>query len=53
MAEVGWVQNDILFLLKNLPKWVKDEKAEDIDLMNKFFSPTIRKDPLGVILVIG
>jgi beta-apo-4'-carotenal oxygenase len=32
---------------------MKDEKAPDIDLMNSFLSPKIRKDPLGAVLVIG
>lgn len=53
IAEVAWVQNDIIFMTKNLEKWSRDEKAEDIDLTNKFMSPRIRKDPLGLVLVIG
>ncbi|KAH8434960.1 hexadecenal dehydrogenase [Aspergillus melleus] len=53
IAENGWLQNDIVFVTRNLHKWVKDEKAEDIDLTFKFMSPKIRKDPLGVVLVIG
>ena len=47
------MENDIVFVTKNLEKWVKDEKAPDIDLSNSFVSPKIRKDPLGVVLVIG
>lgn len=53
MAESTWLLNDIVFVCRNLPKWVKDEKAEDIDLTFKFTSPKIRKDPLGCVLVIG
>ncbi|PLB50279.1 aldehyde dehydrogenase [Aspergillus steynii IBT 23096] len=53
LAENGWLQNDIVFVTRNLHKWVKDEKAEDIDLTFKFMNPKIRKDPLGVVLVIG
>jgi len=45
--------NDIVFICNNLAKWMKDEKAPDIPLMNAAFSPKIRKDPLGVVLVIG
>jgi beta-apo-4'-carotenal oxygenase len=55
-AEVGesvWLENDIVFITRNLHKWVKDEKADDIDLTFKFMSPKIRKDPLGTVLVIG
>ncbi|KAL6234807.1 hypothetical protein BDW75DRAFT_156583 [Aspergillus navahoensis] len=55
-TEVGesvWLENDIVFISKNLHKWVKDEKADDIDLTFKFMNPKIRKDPLGTVLVIG
>lgn len=53
VAECGWLQNDIVFVTRNLHKWAKDEKAEDIDLAFKFMKPIIRKDPLGCVLVIG
>jgi len=53
IAEITWVQNDIVFMTKNLEEWAKDEKAKDISWSNKFMSPKIRKDPLGVVLVIG
>jgi beta-apo-4'-carotenal oxygenase len=45
--------NDIVFVQNNLPTWVKDEKAPDMQLTNRLFSPRIRKDPLGAVLVIG
>lgn len=53
IGEIAWVQNDIIFMTNNLEKWCKDEKAEDMELANKFMSPRIRKDPLGIVLVIG
>ena len=53
IAESGWLQNDCVFVSRNLHKWAKDEKAEDIDLAFKFMNPKIRKDPLGCVLVIG
>ncbi|WEW57615.1 Hexadecenal dehydrogenase [Emydomyces testavorans] len=53
LAEVVMVQNDIIFVTKNLPKWAKDERATDIDLTYSLMKPTIRKDPLGCVLVIG
>ncbi|KAJ6171230.1 Beta-apo-4'-carotenal oxygenase [Penicillium chermesinum] len=53
VAESGWLLNDIVFTTRNLHKWVKDEKAPDIDLTFKFMNPKIRKDPLGTVLVIG
>ncbi|GLI82115.1 hexadecenal dehydrogenase [Penicillium ochrochloron] len=53
IAESGWLLNDIVFTTRNLHKWVKDEKAHDIDLPFKIMRPKIRKDPLGCVLVIG
>jgi beta-apo-4'-carotenal oxygenase len=53
IAEISWLLNDIVFTTRNLHKWVKDEKAQDIDLPYKFMRPKIRKDPLGCVLVIG
>ena len=53
LTEVGWVLNDIVFMAKNLPRFMKDERAEDIDIVNMFMRPTIRKDPLGAVLIIG
>ncbi|RMZ87967.1 hypothetical protein DV736_g4818, partial [Chaetothyriales sp. CBS 134916] len=53
LSEITWVQNDIIFITKNLEKWVKDEKPADISWSNKLVSPRIRKDPLGTVLVIG
>ncbi len=45
--------NDIIFTCDNLESWAKDESAPDIPLLNKALNPRIRKDPLGVVLVIG
>lgn len=53
IAEIAWVQNDIVFMANNLDKWCKDEKAENINFTNRFMNPRIRKDPLGLVLVIG
>jgi beta-apo-4'-carotenal oxygenase len=53
LADIAWVENDIIFVSDNLEKWVKDEKAPDIPLMNALLKPRIRKDPLGCVLVIG
>lgn len=53
MTEYGWVLNDIVFMSKNLVRFAKDEKAEDIDFVNSFARPRIRKDPLGAVLIIG
>lgn len=53
LSEFGWVLNDIIFMQKNLARFAKDEKPEDISLQNKLFGPRIRKDPLGAALIIG
>ena len=52
-GEIDWCKNDIVFVCNNLKKWTKDETAPDIPLVNKLVRPKIRKDPLGVVLVIG
>lgn len=53
LTEVGWVLNDILFMVKNLARFMREEKAEDTSLTNMAMSPRIRKEPLGAVLVIG
>jgi beta-apo-4'-carotenal oxygenase len=53
LTESGWCMNDIIFIQNNLEKWVKDESAPDIPLLNSALNPIIRKDPIGVVLVIG
>ncbi|OAL63160.1 aldehyde dehydrogenase [Trichophyton rubrum] len=53
VGEIVSTLNDIIFITKNLPKWAKDEKAADIDLTFSLMKPTIRKDPLGCVLIIG
>lgn len=53
LTEISWCQNDIVFVCKSLAKWAKDERAPDMPLTNYLLSPTIRKDPLGCVLIIG
>lgn len=53
LVEILWCTNDCIWMANNLPRFAKDEKAEDISLTNKFLAPRIRKDPLGAALVIG
>lgn len=53
LTEIDWVLNDILFMTKNLERFMKDEKAEDTALTNLPLRPRIRKDPIGTVLVIG
>lgn len=53
LTELGWVLNDIIFVTKNLAKWAKDEKPSDIAFMHWAMKPLIKKDPLGVVVVLG
>ncbi|KAK6584158.1 hypothetical protein PZA11_003888 [Diplocarpon coronariae] len=53
ISEIDWCKNDIMFVTKNLEKWMKDESAPDIALTNTLLNPRIRKEPLGTVLVIG
>ena len=53
ISEVGWVLNDIIFVCNNLEKWAKDESAADVPLMMAAMKPRIKKEPLGVVLVLG
>jgi beta-apo-4'-carotenal oxygenase len=53
LSELDWCKNDIIFVTKNLEKWMKDESAPDMTLPNKLFSPRIKKEPLGTVLIIG
>ncbi len=53
ISEIKWVENDIVYVSKNLEKWSKDEKPADIPLINYFMSPKIRKEPLGCVLIVG
>jgi beta-apo-4'-carotenal oxygenase len=53
LSEVGWVLNDIIYMNKNLQKFMKEEKPADISLTNMPMRPRIRKEPLGAVLIIG
>jgi beta-apo-4'-carotenal oxygenase len=53
LTEIDWCKNDVVFVTKNLAKWMKDEPAPDIPLTNSMLRPRIKKDPLGTVLVIG
>ncbi|CAG8978165.1 hypothetical protein HYALB_00012027 [Hymenoscyphus albidus] len=53
ISEIEWCKNDVIFVTKNLAKWMKDEKAPDIPLTNSLLNPKIRKEPLGTVLILG
>ncbi|KAI1006101.1 Beta-apo-4'-carotenal oxygenase [Podosphaera aphanis] len=53
VTEIDWCKNDILYVTEKLKKWMEDESVPDISLLNSVLNPTIRKEPLGTVLVIG
>ena len=52
ISEIATVTEELLYMLKNLDEWSKDEYG-DIELAVGFSRPIIRKEPMGVILIIG
>lgn len=53
LSELDWVKNDIVYVTRNLEKWMAEEKAEDIPLTFSVMNARIRKEPLGNVLIIG
>lgn len=51
-GEIRWCQNDILFVSKHLADWMKTDDAPYMDDF-KILQPRIRKEPYGVVLIIG
>lgn len=47
------VQGDILRTLEKLDEWTKDERPSRSDVLNFLGKTTVRKEPLGVTLIIG
>lgn len=52
-GDCGNTQADILRTLKKLDEWTKDERPEKSDPLNFLGRATVRKEPLGVTLIIG
>ncbi|CAI7639570.1 unnamed protein product [Penicillium palitans] len=53
IGDCGNIQADILRTLKKLDEWTKDERPEKSDPLNFLGGTTVRKEPLGVTLIIG
>lgn len=51
-AEFSVQMGEFNYVVKNLPKWVKDEKVKVTSMAYWNSSPKIRKRPLGSVLVI-
>ncbi|KAJ5945931.1 Aldehyde dehydrogenase C-terminal [Penicillium verhagenii] len=52
-ADCSGVQNDILRTLKSLDEWMKDDIPTRWDIINFMGSTVVRKEPKGVVLIIG
>ncbi|RAL03922.1 aldehyde dehydrogenase [Aspergillus ibericus CBS 121593] len=53
LEDIGALQQDILRTLDKLDEWTKDEKPTRKDPINFFGGTVVRKEPLGVSLIIG
>ncbi|GKZ46649.1 hypothetical protein AbraIFM66951_009787 [Aspergillus brasiliensis] len=53
LCEITGLQNDILRTLDKLDEWTKDEKPTRWDPINFLGGTVVRKEPLGVSLIIG
>ena len=52
-TEVDWCTNDCIFVSNKLEEWAKDESIPDIPFTQSMLRPKCRKEPLGIVLVIG
>ncbi|CAI0644005.1 unnamed protein product [Colletotrichum noveboracense] len=53
LSEIEWCANDCLYMIKKMDQFAKDETPEDVPLTFAALKPRIRKEPLGMVLVIG
>ncbi|KAJ6105074.1 Aldehyde dehydrogenase C-terminal [Penicillium sp. IBT 16267x] len=52
-SDCAGVQKDVLRTLKRLDEWMKDDKPTRWDIINFMGGTTVRKEPKGVVLIIG
>ncbi|PKS07507.1 hypothetical protein jhhlp_006111 [Lomentospora prolificans] len=53
LTEIDFVLQDLSFVLKNLEKWVKEERVSGMNPAFFMLKHRVRKEPLGTCLVIG
>ncbi|KAF3359354.1 hypothetical protein VdG1_02377 [Verticillium dahliae VDG1] len=53
LSEINWIKDDCLYLIKNLERFTKDEPVSDVPMTFIMMKPRVRKEPLGMVLVIG
>ncbi|KAF9354891.1 Aldehyde dehydrogenase [Mortierella sp. AD094] len=52
LGETGIIKHECVEAIKNLDRWAVPDKVK-VSLLNKFDDIHVRKDPLGVVLIIG
>ena len=53
VQEIEWCKNECIVASKHLPKWIKDEKSANTPWLHVAIGPKIRKEPMGIVLIIG
>lgn len=53
LTEYDFCLGECLYMIKNLEKFAKDEAVADVPLTFALMKPRIRKEPLGMALIIG
>ncbi|KAF5494393.1 Beta-apo-4'-carotenal oxygenase [Colletotrichum siamense] len=53
VSDIDWSISDCMFAIQNLTTWVQDDKNIDVFLPFSLLRPRIRKEPLGMVLIIG
>lgn len=53
MTEIAWMQLAILDVMNNLREWAADEALKVPLAIKLTNSPRVRKEPMGVVLIIG
>eukprot|EP01006_Ploeotia_vitrea_P001472 TRINITY_DN104909_c0_g1_i1.p1 TRINITY_DN104909_c0_g1~~TRINITY_DN104909_c0_g1_i1.p1 ORF type:complete len:519 (+),score=334.36 TRINITY_DN104909_c0_g1_i1:111-1667(+) len=54
LTELGMALNDIAYHYNNIDAWTAPEKvSQDVPFIQRLDNPQIRRDPLGLVLIIG
>lgn len=53
VTEIDWCTNSILEMLKNIEEWAQDEPVVGVPLQMRAMKHRVRREPFGVVLVIG
>lgn len=53
LTDLAGIRKDILYHLENIDAWTADEPTGDSFIARRFGVARIRKEPLGVVLIVG